>query len=74
MKSIWNQVAPMQGNDGAIMPQEPPNMANSQASLNSPNSIDPFSRGQYYGRVYDPRSQISGHEANVLGLLRQQDI
>lgn len=72
-KDIWNHLTPS-GNYGVMQPQQPPNMANSAASLNSNNAIDPFARGQYYGRVYDPRTQMGGQEMNILGINRQQDI
>lgn len=77
-KSIWNQL-------GAGMSQKQPqqygyqnhgllmNNLPQQQNMES-NIVDPFSRGRFYGRVYDPNTQISGHEMNVNGWTRRQDI
>lgn len=60
---------------GYAFPSAPSNpYAGQQQIDNSGRVIDPFSRGSYYGRVYDPRNQVSGGEANTYGWLRQQNI
>lgn len=72
LAQVLPQAMPDQGYPSPSAPSNP--YASQQQIDNSGRVIDPFKRGQYYGQVFDPSNQMGGHEANILGRYRYQDL
>lgn len=76
-KDIWNTLTPQNRAAPQYGYQNPAMLMN---NLPQPNQmagqvINPMQRG-FNGplAIFDPKTQMGGHEANILGITRQQDI